>query len=73
MGSPPTTTAKRWRHLQRHRRDHGLGHLLSAIAAVAFCGFVVAMVAYMFQPEKLVGWRWLVSVVLIYGVLFVPA
>lgn len=48
------------------------GTYVSAIAAVAFCGFVVAMVAYMFQPEKLVGWRWLVSVVLIYGVLFVP-
>lgn len=48
------------------------GTYMSAIAAVAFCGFVVAMVAYMFQPEKLVGWRWLVSVVLIYGVLFVP-
>jgi conjugal transfer mating pair stabilization protein TraG len=48
------------------------GTYLSAIAAVAFCGFVAAMVAYMFQPEKLVGWRWLASVVLIYGVLFVP-
>ena len=48
------------------------GTYMSAIAAVAFCGFVAAMVAYMFQPEKLVGWRWLVSVVLIYGVLFVP-
>ena len=48
------------------------GTYMSAIAAVAFCGFAVAMVAYMFQPEKLVGWRWLVSVVLIYGVLFVP-
>ena len=48
------------------------GTYLSAIAAVGFCGFVAAMVAYMFQPEKLVGWKWLVSVVLIYGVLFVP-
>ena len=48
------------------------GTYVSAIAAVAFCGFAVAMVAYMFQPEKLVGWRWLVSIVLIYGVLFVP-
>ena len=48
------------------------GTYLSAIAAVGFCGFVAAMVAYMFQPEKLVGWKWLVSVVLIYGVPFVP-
>jgi conjugal transfer mating pair stabilization protein TraG len=45
---------------------------LSAIAAVAFCGFVAAMIAYMFQPEKLQGWKWLISVVLVYGVLFVP-
>jgi hypothetical protein len=37
------------------------GTYLSAIAAVGFCGFVAAMVAYMFQPEKLVGWKWLVS------------
>ena len=45
---------------------------LSAIAAVAFCGFVAAMIAYMFQPEKLQGWKWLMTVVLVYGVLFVP-
>lgn len=45
---------------------------LSAIAAVAFCGFVAAMIAYMFQPEKLQGWKWLITVVLVYGVLFVP-
>lgn len=48
------------------------GTYLSAIAAVAFCGFVAAMVAYMFAPEKLQGWKWIASVVLIYGVLFVP-
>lgn len=30
------------------------------------------MVAYMFQPEKLQGWKWLGTVVLVYGVLFVP-
>ena len=48
------------------------GTYLSAVAAVAFCGFVAAMVAYMFQPEKLQGWKWIGSVVLIYGVLFVP-
>jgi conjugal transfer mating pair stabilization protein TraG len=45
---------------------------LSAIAAVVFCGFVAAMIAYMFQPEKLQGWKWLISIVLVYGVLFVP-
>jgi conjugal transfer mating pair stabilization protein TraG len=50
----------------------GSGTYLSAIAAVAFCGFVAAMVAYMFQPERLQGWKWLGTVVLVYGVLFVP-
>jgi len=50
----------------------GSGTYLSAIAGVAFCGFVAAMVAYMFQPEKLQGWKWLGTVVLVYGVLFVP-
>lgn len=48
------------------------GTYLSAIAAVAFCGFVAAMVAYMFAPEKLHGWKWIGTVVLVYGVLFVP-
>ncbi len=48
------------------------GTYLSAIAAVAFCGFVAALIAYMFSPEKLQGWKWIVSVVLVYGVLFVP-
>ena len=37
----------------------GSGTYLSAIAAVAFCGFVAAMVAYMFAPEKLQGWKWI--------------
>jgi conjugal transfer mating pair stabilization protein TraG len=50
----------------------GSGTYLSAIAAVAFCGFVAAMLAYAFQPEKLQGWKWLGTVVLVYGVLFVP-
>lgn len=50
----------------------GSGTYLSAIAAVAFCGFLAAMVAYMFQPERLQGWKWLGTVVLVYSVLFVP-
>ena len=50
----------------------GSGTYLSALAAVAFCGFVAAMVAYMVAPEKLQGWKWLMTVVLVYGVLFVP-
>ena len=50
----------------------GSGSYKQAIAAVVFCGFVAAMVAYMFAPEKLQGWRWLGSIVLVYSLLFVP-
>ena len=50
----------------------GSGSYLQAMAAVVFCGFVAAMAAYMFAPEKLQGWKWLGSVVLVYSVLFVP-
>lgn len=45
---------------------------LGAVAAVVFCGFVTAMVAYAMAPEKLQGWKWLATVVLVYSVLFVP-
>lgn len=45
---------------------------LSAIAGVAFCGFVAALLAYAFAPQKLQGWQWLASVVLVYAILFVP-
>lgn len=50
----------------------GSGTYLSAVAAVAFCGFVAALLAYAFAPQKLQGWQWLASVVLVYSVLFVP-
>lgn len=45
---------------------------LSAIAAVTFCGFIAALLAYAFAPHKLQGWQWLASVVLVYAILFVP-
>lgn len=45
---------------------------LSAIAAVTFCGFIAALLAYAFAPHKLQGWQWLASVVLVYSILFVP-
>ncbi len=50
----------------------GSGTYLSAVAAVAFCGFVAASLAYAFAPEKLQGWKWLATVVLVNSVLFVP-
>lgn len=44
----------------------------SAVAAMAFCGFVAAALAYAFAPEKLQGWKWIATVVLVYSILFVP-
>ena len=34
---------------------HGSGDYMAAVAAVAFCGFIAALVAYAFAPEKLQG------------------
>jgi len=51
---------------------HASNDYASAVAAVAFCGFVAALIAYAFAPEKLQGWKWLGSVVLIFGILIVP-
>ena len=51
---------------------HASGDYAAAIAAVAFCGFVAALLAYAFAPEKLQGWKWLATVVLVYGLLIVP-
>lgn len=48
------------------------GTYLSAIAVVAFCGFIAAMVAAVVDPSKLYGWKWIATVVLVYGILFVP-
>ncbi|UEC01787.1 conjugal transfer protein TraG N-terminal domain-containing protein [Burkholderia vietnamiensis] len=51
---------------------HASGDYASAVAAVAFCGFVAALIAYAFAPEKLQGWKWLATVVLVFSVLIVP-
>lgn len=51
---------------------HASGDYASAIAAVAFCGFVAALIAYAFAPEKLHGWKWLASVMMVFSVLIVP-
>ncbi len=50
----------------------GSTNYLSAVAAVAFCGFVAALLAYAFAPEKLQGWKWLGSVVLVFSILIIP-
>lgn len=51
---------------------HASGDYASAVAAVAFCGFVAAFIAYAFAPEKLQGWKWLGTVVLVFSILIVP-
>nr|WP_297529771.1 conjugal transfer protein TraG N-terminal domain-containing protein [uncultured Roseateles sp.] len=51
---------------------HASGDYASAVAAVAFCGFVAALLAYAFAPEKLQGWKWLASVTLVFALLIVP-
>lgn len=51
---------------------HASGDYASAVAAVAFCGFVAALIAYAFAPEKLQGWKWLATVVLVFSLLIVP-
>lgn len=51
---------------------HASGDYAAALAAVAFCGFVAALLAYAFAPEKLQGWKWLATVVLVFSVLVVP-
>ena len=51
---------------------HASNDYRTAVAAVAFCGFVAALIAYAFAPEKLQGWKWLATVVLVFSVLIVP-
>jgi conjugal transfer mating pair stabilization protein TraG len=51
---------------------HGASDYAAALAAVAFCGFAAALIAYVFAPEKLQGWKWLGTVVLVFGLLIVP-
>jgi conjugal transfer mating pair stabilization protein TraG len=50
----------------------GANSFQGALAIVGFCGFVAALFAYAFAPEKLQGWQWLASVTLVLSVLFVP-
>src|SRR5476651_1990185 len=50
----------------------GSGTYKGALGTVAVVGFFVAGLAYAFAPEKLIGWKWLASVILVYSVLFIP-
>ncbi len=51
---------------------HASSDYRSVLAAVAACGFLAALFAYAFAPEKLQGWKWLATVVLVFSVLVVP-
>lgn len=51
---------------------HASSDYMAAAAAVAFCGFVAALIAYAFAPEKLQGWKWLATVLLVFSVLILP-
>jgi len=51
---------------------HASNDYRAAVAAVAFCGFVAALIAYAFAPKKLQGWKWLATVVLVFSILIVP-
>lgn len=51
---------------------HASSDYAAALAVVAFCGFVTTLLAYAFAPEKLQGWKWLATVLLVFGILIVP-
>ena len=51
---------------------HSSNDYHAAVAAVAFFGFVAALLAYAFAPDRLQGWKWLATVVLVFAVLIVP-
>ena len=50
----------------------GSADYASALATVAAFGFLIAFFAYAFAPERLHGWKWLATVVLVYSCIFVP-
>jgi len=51
---------------------HASNDYAAALAAVASIGFFAALLAYAFAPEKLQGWKWLATVLLVFGILIVP-
>jgi len=50
----------------------GAGSYSVALAFVLISGFIIAMLAYALAPQRLAGWQWLASVVLVLAVMFVP-
>ncbi|MBK6973183.1 MAG: conjugal transfer protein TraG N-terminal domain-containing protein [Sterolibacteriaceae bacterium] len=50
----------------------GSGDYAGAIALVGVFGFMAALIAYAFAPERLQGWKWLATVVIVYSILYLP-
>lgn len=50
----------------------GSGDFAGSIAAVCIFGFIVALIAYLYAPEKLDGWKWLGTVIVVYSIMYVP-
>ncbi|WOB11123.1 conjugal transfer protein TraG N-terminal domain-containing protein [Piscinibacter gummiphilus] len=45
---------------------------MGVLAVILFVGFIAALFSYALAPQKLQGWQWLGSVVIVYCVLFLP-
>lgn len=43
-----------------------------AIGVVGLFGFLFAFIAYAFAPERLHGWKWLGTVVIVYSIIYLP-
>lgn len=50
----------------------GANGYTGALAIVVTAGFITALLAYAFAPDRLNGWKWLAGVVLIYSLLLLP-
>lgn len=50
----------------------GAGDYRAALAIVGVAGFLIALVAYGLAPQKMAGWQWIASVLLVLSILFIP-
>lgn len=50
----------------------GAENYTASLVTVVLCGFIAALLAYAFAPEKLQGWKWLASITLVFTLLIVP-
>lgn len=50
----------------------GSGDFAGSVAMVCVFGFMVSLIAYALAPQKLDGWKWLGTVVIVYSIMYVP-